>query len=354
MQKYSFIIVGSGWRSLFYVRIAKALPQFFELKALLCRTNEKAQKLAYEYNIKTSTSIEECKNLKPDFVVVAVNKADGAKVAQQWANFGFTVLMETPAAQDEQTLQELWIKHKKGKKILVAEQYIFYPHWQAILNLLKSNTKNECILGVINYVYLSFAHEYHGASLIKAILNTQSKDFSVSGKIYSFPTAQTFTRYEKFTDGKICDKKRTLALFEFSGNKVALYDFDSEQYRSPIRKNLFKIQGSRGEITNDTVNYLDEKNISHCENLVELNDEIKFKDETLYKSQFSGYCKTPLTQDEIAIATQMLSAAEYSVLNKAPLYPLEFALQDSYMAILLLKACSSCQTEKSQKMPWLQ
>lgn len=44
MAKLRFIVVGSGWRSLFYWRIAQALPERFELCAMLCRTEEKAEK----------------------------------------------------------------------------------------------------------------------------------------------------------------------------------------------------------------------------------------------------------------------------------------------------------------------
>ena len=43
MAKLRFVVVGSGWRSLFYWRIAQALPERFELCAMLCRTEEKAE-----------------------------------------------------------------------------------------------------------------------------------------------------------------------------------------------------------------------------------------------------------------------------------------------------------------------
>ena len=74
MSKYHFIIVGSGWRSLYYVRVAKALPDIFQLDAMLCRTKEKADKMAEELSINTTTSIQECVDYKPDFAVIAVNK----------------------------------------------------------------------------------------------------------------------------------------------------------------------------------------------------------------------------------------------------------------------------------------
>ena len=62
----SFVVVGSGFRSLFYARIAKRFPQFFTLKYRLCRTEEKAQKLNAEYGIPATTSQELCMEAKPD------------------------------------------------------------------------------------------------------------------------------------------------------------------------------------------------------------------------------------------------------------------------------------------------
>ena len=55
----SFVIVGSGWRSLFFARIAQKFPQQFELKYMLCRTKEKAEKMSSEYGIPTTLSPEE-------------------------------------------------------------------------------------------------------------------------------------------------------------------------------------------------------------------------------------------------------------------------------------------------------
>ena len=74
MAKYHFIIIGSGWRALYYVRVAKALPEIFCIDAMYCRTQEKADLIAGQYQIHTTTSIEECAAYKPDFAVVAVKK----------------------------------------------------------------------------------------------------------------------------------------------------------------------------------------------------------------------------------------------------------------------------------------
>lgn len=101
MAKLRFIVVGSGWRSLFYWRIAQALPERFALCAMLCRTEEKAEKMHREYGVPVSTSAEQCIALHPDFVVVAVNKASIAAVSTEWLARGFAVLCETPAALEE-------------------------------------------------------------------------------------------------------------------------------------------------------------------------------------------------------------------------------------------------------------
>ena len=363
MDKIRFIIVGSGWRSLYYVRIAKALPDIFELCAMYCRTEEKAQKIAEEHHIHTTTSIEECINYKPDFVVVVVNKTSIAEVSMEWMQRGFTVLCETPAALDSETLNKLWDMHVKGYKLVVAEQYTSYPEYSALLQVVNRN-----MIGEPDCLNISLAHEYHGASLMRALLQVPTDmDFTVSAKTYSFPTTETLTRYDSYKDGRVTDKKRCVAAFEFANGKVALYDFDSEQYRSPIRKNTLKLQGSRGEIIDRTVYYLDEKNepaISEIRvekrgieteyenpnlHYVEEVTAVTFEDDSVYTPEF-GLCG--LAQDETAIASMMKRTAAYSRGNAAEPYPLKDALQDAYMAILLREADALQRKVSSEKQGW--
>lgn len=131
MAKLRFIVVGSGWRSLFYWRIAQALPERFELCAMLCRTEEKAEKMHREYGVPVSTSAEQCAALHPDLVVVAVNKASIAAVSTEWLARGFAVLSETPAALEEDALRALWQLHRQGAKLQVAESSTgCTPRWQ--------------------------------------------------------------------------------------------------------------------------------------------------------------------------------------------------------------------------------
>ena len=353
MGKYHFIIIGSGWRSLYYVRIAKAMPDILRLDAMYCRTQEKADKMAEEFSIHTTTSIEECVGYKPDFAVVAVNKTSICDVSIEWMDRGITVLSETPAALDMDSLKKLYRYHmsddKTDKKQVVAEQYREYPYNKARINLVNSG-----VLGDISCLNISIAHEYHGFSLIRAYLGIKpDENYTVSGKIYEFPTTQTLTRYDKFTDGRTAPKKRCVAVFEFESGKVAWYDFDSEQYRSPIRKNMIKVQGVRGELINNELYYLDENNVGRKEtivtdinkvmtgngnpNLAQVNEikKIAFGDKILYEPVWG---LRGLSEDETAIAVMMKNTAEYSRGQALPPYSLENALADAYAAILLDEA----------------
>lgn len=353
MGKYHFIIIGSGWRSLYYVRIAKAMPDILRLDAMYCRTQEKADKMAEEFSIHTTTSIEECVGYKPDFAVVAVNKTSICDVSIEWMDRGITVLSETPAALDMDSLKKLYRYHmsddKTDKKQVVAEQYREYPYNKARINLVNSG-----VLGDISCLNISIAHEYHGFSLIRAYLGIKpDENYTVSGKIYEFPTTQTLTRYDKFADGRTAPKKRCVAVFEFESGKVAWYDFDSEQYRSPIRKNMIKVQGVRGELINNELYYLDENNVGRKEtivtdinkvmtgngnpNLAQVNEikKIAFGDKILYEPVWG---LRGLSEDETAIATLMCKTAEYSRGQALPPYSLENALADAYAAILLDEA----------------
>ena len=356
-------MVGSGWRSLYFARIAKALPERFELCAMLCRTEEKARRISQEYGIRTTISEDECIAYRPDLVVVAVTKKDVAPVAMKWLERGFCVLSETPAALDIPTLEKLWELHLEGRKLVVCEQYRSYPVYGALIGLARSG-----IIGDPYCLNISLAHEYHGASLMRALLDlNELEPFTVRAKNYSFPTVETLSRYEEFHDGRIANKTRTAAAFEFANGKTAFYDFDSDQYRSPIRRNYVKIRGQRGEIENNAVRYLDDT-FHAVESFIDIRErevvtqydnpnlrkireteDIVFEGRSLYTPTF-GNCG--LAQDETAMAIMMQGAAAYGKDLAPSPYPLECALQDAYTGMLLLQAAETGREIASAPQVW--
>lgn len=364
MSKYRFALIGSGWRAQYYVRVSQALPDLFELCAMLCRSEEKAAMLRSRYNVPAATDEDECVSRNPHFVVIAVSKNSAPEVAMRWIKKGFAVLCETPAAQDIETLNELWKLHEQGNKLVIAEQYFLYPIYSSLIKLVKS-----CVIGRVNCLNLSLAHEYHAASIMRALLEIPANTpFTVFSKTYEFPITETRTRYEEIKDGRIANKKRTIASFEFENGKTAFYDFDSEQYHSKIRKNSYKIQGDRGEILDGNVVYLDPGNevveaalqvkSRHNERAFknpnpEFYEEISgisFQNEQLYEPPF-GLCN--ISQDETAVAQLMKKTAEYAKGIADPPYLLKEALQDAYMAILMRQSDELGKPVKSEKQIWM-
>lgn len=311
-----FAVIGSGWRSLFYVRIARALPDMFELTALLCRGQEKADRIQKEYGIHTTTSEDEIIASKPDFVVSAVNKSSMSDVVRYWAAKGIPVLSETPAGLDIDTLKAIRQDVENGARIQVAEQYFLYPSIKALIDECKSGTIGEPVS-----LTISAMHDYHAASVIRRMLGTGLEDVAITGKTFSMKVTDTRTRYEVLTEGRVVEKEEKHLIMEYADGKTAFYDFMSDQYRSPIRNRYINLRGTRGEIINDTVYYLDKDNLAACKKLDITNP----------------YGYAGLSEDEAAITGILLGMKEYVDTGKE-VYPMDEALYDAYIGILMCEA----------------
>ena len=311
-----FAVIGSGWRSLFYVRIARALPDMFELTALLCRGQEKAYRIQKEYGIHTTTSEDEVIVSKPDFVVSAVNKSSMSDVVRYWVAKGIPVLSETPAGLDIDTLKAIRQDVENGARIQVAEQYFLYPSIKAVIDECKSGTIGEPVS-----LTISAMHDYHAASVIRRMLDTGLEDVTVTGKTFSMKVTDTRTRYEVLTEGRVVEKEEKHLIMEYADGKTAFYDFMSDQYRSPIRNRYINLRGTRGEIINDTVYYLDKDNLAACKKLDITNP----------------YGYAGLSEDEAAITGILLGMKE-DVDKGKEVYPMNEALYDAYMGILMCEA----------------
>ena len=311
-----FAVIGSGWRSLFYVRIARALPDMFELTALLCRGQEKAYRIQKEYGIHTTTSEDEVIVSKPDFVVSAVNKSSMSDVVRYWAAKGIPVLSETPAGLDIDTLKAIRQDVENGARIQVAEQYFLYPSIKAVIDECKSGTIGEPVS-----LTISAMHDYHAASVIRRMLDTGLEDVAITGKTFFMKVTDTRTRYEVLTEGRVVEKEEKHLIMEYADGKTAFYDFMSDQYRSPIRNRYINLRGTRGEIINDTVYYLDKDNLAACKKLDITNP----------------YGYAGLSEDEAAITGILLGMKECVDTGKE-VYPMDEALYDAYIGILMCEA----------------
>ena len=62
MDKIRFGLIGSGWRAEFYIRIAKALPEIFDLTAVLIRDSEKGKNFSEKFNVPVVNTLDELEN----------------------------------------------------------------------------------------------------------------------------------------------------------------------------------------------------------------------------------------------------------------------------------------------------
>ena len=360
MKPLSFVIIGSGWRAMFYVRIALRYPQCFKLCCLLCRAEEKAERIRREYGIPVTTEAKVCEEARPDFVAVAVDRASKFAVTKQWLEKGFAVLSETPAAETVGELEELWALYRKGARLQIAEQYIRYPLIAAGLRAI-----GQGLLGDPYAVELSLAHDYHAASLIRHMLRcgsgTADRPFPVMklwGKAYGFPVEETGSRYGSINDGRVRQGRRVRVTLEFDNGKAAFYDFDGVQYHSLIRARHINVQGQRGEWNDTVLRYTD---ASHRPVREELKAWLDPSCEVLRTRQLLELSRTwspevhmEAIQDEYAIAALMLDMRTFLDHGREG-YPLSEALEDAYTWLLMDEAAKHPgQIVSSQPRAWHQ
>lgn len=323
MEKINFSIIGSGWRSLFYIRLAKALPELFALPSVLVRTEEKRKLFSNIYGVKTFIKEEDILALAPEFVVVAVNKADLFKVSKHYLELGIPVFVETPLVIDKNSYDEASAYIKKlTVPLAVAEQYFLIPYYSAMLKSLEYIGKRESL-------YISLCHAYHAVSLIRKIFpDSGSLELLYKGE-HEDDIYKTYDRWNKYFNGEVKKVKTTNAVLKTECGNTVLFDFCSENYHSSLRKNLVKVEGSKGVVVNDFVSYVGfSANMAFDFKEVERNDpdlnqqrvkvinKISLGDEVLFENKYPG---AVLSEDEYAIALMLENFHNY-IQNKEKLF----------------------------------
>ena len=198
--------------------------------------------------------------------------------------------------------------------------------YQAIKQIIENG-----VIGNVNYINVSAAHEYHAMSLIRFFLNSDNAKLINQSEFFS-PILHTNFRNGELEDKIYHNSYHSVKIFDFDG-KIAVYDFDSEQYFSPIRTDHLLIRGDRGEIENDTVRYFNRDNLFSKSKIVQhksgnldglYNGSITFEDKVLYTSPFGT---ARLTDEETAIATALVNMDTYLKTGKE-FYSFKNAIKD--------------------------
>ena len=311
MIKYG--IIGAGWRSEFYLRIAALLPDIFKVSGIYIRNKQKQSEFSKKYNVPIFDTLEELLETEFDFIVSCVNKSGICDTVRELASKNIPLLTETPIGTSNKEIDDFLADIKPDWRVQVAEQFHFQPRNQAIKAVIDSG-----ILGEITQVQLSCCHDYHAASLIRFFLGTGDEMPETS----SFTLPDTVTRYNSrgglLKEPKTVTSDEKFVVLKFK-DKTALYDFNYEQYFSDIRRSRILIRGTNGEILNDECTYL-KNGLPHSfsiqRNSFGANENldgftlvnITAEGKVLYENPFK-YAR--LSDEEIAIATCLLDMKNY-------------------------------------------
>lgn len=350
------IIGGAGFRAQYYLRIAAALPEQFQVSGMVVRNEGQGKEMEAKWGAATYRTLEELlANESPDFVVVSVNVTNTVDYVLKLAELGIPALLETPPAPDLEGLEEL---HKRltltGARVQVAEQYHLYPMQAARQALIRSGQ-----LGRITETTVSISQTYHAVSLIRKMLGITFEEVRIRAMRFESNWVQGPTRSGPPTEDKQVPLQRDLAWLDF-GDRLGIYDFTHNQHRSWVRSNHLSVRGERGEIFDDRVRIQQDSCTELQMELKRMNrgelenaegyylKGILFGDRWVYENPFAP---ARLYDDEIAIASCLLKMADYTR-GGASFYSLAEASQDHYLGMMIEKAIQTGETMIARPQIW--
>jgi predicted dehydrogenase len=355
MNPSRFAIVGGGWRSQFFLRVAQALPERFEVAGMFVRDEVKGRALEAEWGVKTYRTLDELLRLSDlRFVVVSVPRTVTPQILTILAEHSLPALTETPPAADLDGLLMLHELSKRGARIQVAEQYHLQPLHVARLNFVRSGK-----LGHVTQAQVSIAHDYHGISLLRRFLGLTFESPKITAHRFTSSLIAGPDRSGPPTHEHTVTSEQQIAYLDF-GDKLGVFDFASEQYRSWIRSNRLLVRGDRGEINNHQVRYLQDYRtpvtltFTRQDAGEEGNLEGYFHRGILLGSEWlytNPFIPARLSDDEIAVASCMVGMDQY-VDGGADMYSLAEASQDQYISLMIAQAIASGQTITTTRQPW--
>ena len=355
MSPVNFGIIGGGWRSLFFLRIAAELPERFRVGGMLVRDPDKGRALEQKWGVRTFRSVNELLAAGDfQFVVVSVPWGVCPVMLHALAERDVPVLAETPPAPDLAGLIDICELARQGAKIQVSEQYQFHPLHAARIRIARSG-----LLGTVTQAQVSICHGYHGVNLIRQLLDVGFAEATVRGHAFVSPLVQSPDRDGPPGEERIVDSKQVIATLDF-GDRLGLYDFSGDQYFSYVRSHRMLVRGEKGEINNLDVRYLQDYltpieytlrrvDTGHGGNLEGYcHKGVLAGSEWIYRN---AYMPARLTDDEIAIATCLDAMAAYADGGPGFCSAAE-AAQDHYLGMAIEEAARTGETVVAVRQPW--
>ncbi|RZS90967.1 putative dehydrogenase [Motilibacter rhizosphaerae] len=351
-----FAVVGSGWRSQFFLRLARMAPEQLQVSAVVTRTAERGEQVTAEWGVPTFRTLDEVAATAPEYVVPSVPWGETPAVTERAVELGYAVLAETPPAADADGLRALWSRVGASGRVQVAEQYLLMPGHAARLAVARRG-----VVGTVTGVQVSSTHMYHATSLIRGFLGTGFDPVTVVGQRTTAPLADPLGKDGWTGSLEPQQAGTTIGLLDFGDGRTAVYDFTDNQWWNPLRARRIVVRGSLGEIVDDSVVRLVDPRSPVQSHLVRRQrgvdldlegvdlDFISFDGEVVYRNPFAG---SRMSDDDVAVA-DILAATGRWVRGDGPApYPLAEACQDHLVALAVEEAASSGRPVTTAREAW--
>lgn len=117
-------LVGSGWRAAFYARLARKMPDLFQLTGTWLHRPENTPEWQKKYGGAVAALPEDLLKDRPDFLVVALNKQHAFPYIMSLLEADVPLLLETPPAVEAQHMIALWEAAKTEKRRYLSRSSI--------------------------------------------------------------------------------------------------------------------------------------------------------------------------------------------------------------------------------------
>jgi predicted dehydrogenase len=352
-----YALVGSGWRSSVYLRLAYVLPELFEVTGVVTRRPESGEQVERDFGVPTFRTVEELlAQQKPDFVVLSVPWPLTPELTRTLVGADMPVLAETPPAPDLEGMRALWSDVGSSGLVQVAEQYALMPLHAARLALTR-----EGLIGTPGSVQVSSTHLYHVVAMMRSFLGVGIEPTTVLSQAFSAPLIDPITPAGWTHDREPKPARTILSTVDFGGDRMGLYDFTDNQWWNPVRPDHLTVRGSTGEIHDETVvRMLDDTTpvTSRIERAVTglgMNYEgtdltaLTFEGRVVFRNLFEG---GRLSDDDIGTAELLSQTGAWTRGDGDAPYPLAQGMHDHHVGIAMEESVKTGAAVHTGDEPW--
>lgn len=350
-----FTIVGCGWRSEFFLRLVRALPERFEVVAVVAHSARDAERIAATWGVRTVLTLDEGLAGGPEFVAAAVSWPSMPGVVRELVAAGVRTMAETPPAPDLDGLRSLWNEVGRSGLVQVGEQYVLMPGHASRLAITGAK-----VIGRVNAVEIASTHLYHATSLIRAFLDLDTEPVTIAARTFTAPMVDPLVFDGWVDDPTPIPRTTTIATLDFGDGRMGLYDFVDNQWWNPLLARRIVVRGSLGEMVDDTVTRLTPDGpitspIVYRRTGVDMNLEgndvvhASFDGRVVYRNPWVG---RSLSEDDIAVASHLAAVGQWARDEGPEPYPLARACQDHALGLAIEESARTRTDVRVESEVW--